>query len=103
MSDLAPPGPQRLFIVEPIPTSTVKVVAANGLTVCRCGDLAAAVLTAGAIARNRHEAVWLIAADHWTARLDIEGEHITATGSLRSPVDAIRRVLIQLPPKEEQP
>jgi hypothetical protein len=103
VNDLAPPGPQRLFTVDPTTTGTLDVIAANGLTICRCRDLAAAVLTAAAIARNRLEPTWLVAPDKWTARLDPTGNDVTATGSNRSPIDAIRRVLTQLPPKEPQP
>jgi len=103
MTDIAPPGPQRLFIVDPITTGTHDAIAANGLTICHCRDLAAAVLTAAAIARNRNEPTWLVAPDHWTARPDPTDQHVTATGSNRSPIDAIRRVLTQLPPKEPQP
>lgn len=103
MTDIAPPGPQRLFTVAPATTGTLDVIAANGLTIYHCRDLAAAVLTAAAIARNRSEPTWLVAPDHWTARLDPTGHHVTATGSTRSPIDAIRRVLTQLPQKEPQP
>lgn len=103
MTDLAPPGPQRLFHVDPATTGTLDVIAASGLTIWRCRDLAAAVLTAAAIARNRLEPTWLVSPDQWTARLDPTGNDVSATGSNRSPIDAIRRVLSQLPAKEPQP
>ncbi|WP_040494320.1 hypothetical protein [Ilumatobacter nonamiensis] len=102
MTELAPPGPQRLFHVDPT-TETLDVIATSGLTICHCRDLAAAVLTAAAIARNRSETTWLVAPDRWTVRLDPADQNVTATGSNRSPIDAIRRVLTQLPPEEPQP
>ncbi len=103
MTGTGAPGPVRLFPVDPAPGGRVDVIGADGAVVAHASGLAAAVIAAAATARARHQPVWLVAPDRWSAHLQPTAYGLAVDGDRAAPLDAISRVLAHLPTLETTP
>lgn len=96
MDTATPPGPVRLFDVDPGNDPLTVIIADPYRVVLTTDALAAAAYSAGAEAIRLGHAIWITSPDRWHAtvtRTDI-GWHVD--GSAHAPTDAIRRALTHI-------
>lgn len=94
-----PPGPQRLFPVEPVGDPLAVVAADPYRVVLRTDDLAAAAISAAGTTTHTNP-VWITSPDRWHATVTRTGDRWRVDGTEHAPLDAIRRALTLINPKE---